>query len=290
LPELTAVSETEVDVVIRRGKVRTSLPEIVGAGSSFHITAEKAYLFWDQVGAFVVRGGREIVVDPLPEVEDRIIRLPLLGVVLAVLLFQRGVPVLHSSAISVNGTAVAFLGVKGAGKSTIAAALYARGHQLIADDLVALDVESPRLPLALPGFGQFKLWPEPAAVALGEDGEALPRLYALSEKRVRMVDSRLVQRPVPLRQIYVLGRSPSPHIEPLRPQEAMIQLLANLYAARLGQQLLQTTGARHFLQCADLARVIPAYRLGWPQSLGALPVTVQLVEEHLARDTPDAPA
>jgi len=52
----------------------------------------------------------------------------------------------------------------------MAATLYARGHYLMADDVVALDLGDPTRPLVFPVF-QFKFWPEAAASALGDDPE-----------------------------------------------------------------------------------------------------------------------
>ena len=289
LPELIAVPGDRVDVTIQLGKVDSLLPKVGAPESYFHIVGEKAYFFWDQVGAFLVRSGKEITVDPLPQVEERLIRLPLLGAVLATLLDQRGATVLHSSAIAVQGAAVALLGNKGSGKSTIAAALYAQGHQLVADDVVALDVNDATEPMAMPGFGQLKLWPGAAAASLGDDPEELPRLHSRADKRARQVISRLVQEPVPLRQIYVLDRGSTPQIERFQPQETMIQLIANLYVARFGQQSLHAKGSTHFLQCAALAGTVPVHRLRWPLAFESLPATVRLIEEHLAGRTDHIP-
>jgi len=281
LPELMAVAEIGLDVAIRWGKVDPWPARIDERGLNFRITGEEAYFFWDAVGAFRVQRGQEIVIDPSPGVEEQLIRLPLLGAVLAVLLYQRGALVLHSSAIAVNDAAIAFLGIKGSGKSTMAAALCMRGHQLVADDLVAVDAHDATNPLALPGFAQIKLWPAMATVVLGDEAEVLPLLHSQSEKRAWQITSRPMQAPVPLSCIFALGRGSSPHIELLRPQETMIQLIANLYAARFGQQLLRTQGARHFLQCAELARTVPTYQLKWPLSLDSLHETVRLVEDYL---------
>jgi hypothetical protein len=53
----------------------------------------------------------------------------------------RGGTSLHASAIAKNGRAVAFLGKSGAGKSTLAAhACRARGFELLADDIVEVDL------------------------------------------------------------------------------------------------------------------------------------------------------
>src|SRR5438876_3447079 len=97
LPELTPLVEVDHDVLIRRGKLGWSQQTHSG-GEATWFSGEEACLHWDQVGTFLVRAGNEIVVDALPGVEESLIRLPLLGAVLAVLLHQRGLLVLHASA------------------------------------------------------------------------------------------------------------------------------------------------------------------------------------------------
>ena len=284
LPELVSVSEVEADVVIRRGKIGCPPSEGDCTGHYFHMTAEEAYLFWEGEGGFLVRNGKEIIVDPLPGVEARLTRLPLLGVVLGTLLQQRGFLGLHASAIALDGGAVAFLGGVGWGKSTMAASLYARGHRLVADDLVALDLDSPGRPMVLPGFPQFKLFPEAAASALGDDPEVLPRLATGFEKRARKVHTGFSQQPLPLRHIYVLSEGPTPKIEPLQPQEAIVHLISHSYAAGILKRFLQgAKAASHFLQCAEIARNVPIYYLKRPRSLSLLAELARLVETHSSK-------
>ena len=285
LPELVSAAETEADVVIQFGKVDRSLLKITRFGSYFYMTAEEVYFFWDEVGAFLIRNGKEIVIDPFSGVEERLLRLPLLGAVLAVLLHQRGFLTLHASAVAINGGAVVFLGGRGWGKSTLAATLYARGHHLIADDLVGLDVGGTRHPMVLPGFPQLKLLPEAAASALGDDPETLPRLAIGYEKRARRGIDRFSHKPLPLKGIYELSKGPAIEIKPLQPQEAIMQVIANSYIARAANQLLQGVGtSSHFLQCTSLINNVPVYRIERPQSLALVPAVAQLVEEHLAYD------
>jgi len=283
LPELVQ-DETKVDVTIRLGKVERASLAANTAKHWFWTTGEEMYLYWQRVGTFLIRAGKEIVIDPCPEVEERVLRLFLLGAVLAVLLHQRGLLVLHASAVALNGGAIAFLGGKRWGKSTLAASLHARGHSLISDDIVALDVSDTKSPIMFPAFPRLKLWPD-AVASLGDDPETLPRLVDQVEKRTRQITCGFSQRPVLLKRLYVLGRGSTPEIEPLSPQEAMIQLIRHSPVARFGQQFLQSGGASHFLQCAALARNVPTYRLKRPVSLTLLPAIARLVEEHLARDT-----
>ena len=64
------------------------------------------------------------------------VRLFLLGSVWGALALQRGLLPLHASAVGRGRTVHAFTGPPGAGKSTLAAALAARGYPLFTDDML----------------------------------------------------------------------------------------------------------------------------------------------------------
>jgi len=125
------------------------------------------------LAAYRVTDGRMIRVFVAEGADASLVRLFLLGPALAVLLHQRKWLVLHASGVSVNGRAAVFVGSKGYGKSTLAAALLARGHRLIADDLVPVDFTDPGHPVVHPGFPQLKLAPA-TAEHLGHQSAALP--------------------------------------------------------------------------------------------------------------------
>ena len=282
LPELVA-GEGEAEVTIRFGAVTGSRAETAGRGWAFHATPEGVVLSWSGVGAFLVRDGREIVMDPLPGVEERVLRLFLLGTTLAVLLHQRGWVVLHGSVVASAGRALAFVGPKQAGKSTIAALLHGRQYDLLADDVVAIDL-SQGDPLALSGFPQMKLWPD-SIEAVGLAAEALPRLRAELEKRSYRVAHGFSQHPVPLRCIYTLSRGPRLKIERLRPAEALKALMPHWYGARYGMELLRALGlVAFFRQCTSLASTVAICRLERPTSLSDLPEVARLIDAHLAGD------
>lgn len=279
LPELVA-GGAGTDVLVRWGRV-DRLPSAADAtGTGFWAKSGEACHFVEGVGAFGVRCGREIIVEPAVGVEQRVLRLFILGPVLGVLLHQRGFLVLHASAVAANGFAVSFLGGRGWGKSTVAAAFHARGHAFVADDVTAIDM-SPGGFTVLPAFPQLKLWPE-GVVSLGEAPERLPRIHPLVEKRARRATQGFSRRPCPLKRIYVLAEGPDPAIEPLRPQEALIELVRHSY----GTRLLKLDGAAclHFLQCTRLATHITICRLRRPRSLPVLSDLANLVEDDLARD------
>lgn len=277
LPELVAGGAGR-DVVVRWGIVDRIPSDVIATGECFHTSSDEAYLFWRDVGRLLVREGREIIADPAPWAERGVLRLFILGPALAVLLHQRGRLVLHASAVAVDGGAVVFLGGPGWGKSTLAAALFARGHGILADDVTAVDADASS-PTVFPGFPQLKLWPE-AAAALGDGPETLPRIHPMLEKRARPAGRGFPEAPLPLKRIYVLARGPAHVLELLRPQEALVELVRHSYCARL---LNGRDARRHFLHCASLANRVPVCRLKGERSLSALPNLAQLVEEDLDR-------
>src|ERR1700730_14845287 len=118
LPELLSLEQVEPDVIIREGTTGRPRPKTGPRGSYFDLTPGEAYLFWDEVGGFLVRSGNEIIVEPFCGVDQRIVRLPLLGAVLSMVIYQRGLIILHGSSVAIDGQAVAFLGASGQGKST----------------------------------------------------------------------------------------------------------------------------------------------------------------------------
>jgi hypothetical protein len=286
LPGLVASeARAEPDVFVRLGRVNRMPPKAEHRGGCFHATSDEAYFFWEEGGVYLVRGGREIIVEPAPGVEEWMLCLVVLGVALGVLLHQRGLLTLHASAVAVDGAAVAFLGGKGAGKSTTAAALHIRGYSVVADDVVALDVGDTASPMLLPGVPRLKLWPEVAAL-LGDEPDALPRIHPQLEKRARLVAYESPQVPLPLRCIYVLAEGTHLAVETLQAREIFLEMVGHSYALRF----LGTAGvtASHFHQCVRLANSVPVRRLKRPRSLSALPGVARLVREHFASDTRQA--
>ena len=266
LPELSSGSGV-VDLTIRKGVIENMPSEAVGAYSYYKARNDGIYLAWDGVGAFKVKDGCDMIVQPQPGVEERIIRLFILGTALAMVLHQRGDSiVLHASVVDVSGSAVAFVGEKGAGKSTLAGTLHKMGYDLIADDILSVKISRGRAE-ALPGFPHLKLWPD-SAESLGCSPSDLPRLRPELEKRSLRLKDGFANAAVPLHGIYIIDDGSHLAIEKLQPQEALLALMPHWYGARFGVDFLQKLGLGiHFRQCTKLANWANIYRLTRPRSL-----------------------
>ena len=283
LPELQPTLATQSDIQVSFGAIAWN-PDIDSeTWDHFQVNGrDEAYLYWRVVGKFWVRAGREIIIDPIPEVTEKVMRLPLLGAVLAMVLHQRQLLVLHASAVAIGNGAAVFLGRKGQGKSTMAATLFGRGHRLLADDVTAVDLRHPEQPMILPGFPQIKLWPEAVVAALGDDPDHLVRVHPEVEKRARPTAENFLQIPLPLKRLYILTQGDAIAIQPFSPAQALIQLIANSYIpSLLNHQFLNTTDApQHLQQCTRLTGAVR--QLMRPRSLDLLPEVAQYVENDMA--------
>jgi len=282
LPELIPIAETIPDLTIEWGKVDRAPMTTYYEGMDIYTTSEFSSFFWNEVGAISIRAGRKVILDPFPGVEERLLRLPLLGIAFAVVLHQQGFFELHGSSVEIDGQAVVFMAGKGWGKSTLAATLYSRGHELITDDLVAIRFEQGK-PVVVPAFPQLKLLPDAAAFALGDDPDTLPCLATGYDKRARLGLDRFAQKPLPLKGIYQLDKGEELALKPLNPQEATRQLVANSFIARCASPLLVGDGAiKHFQDCTKVIEQVPIYRLERPQSLELVSAIAQLIEENIS--------
>ncbi|HUC84224.1 MAG TPA: hypothetical protein VL970_03450 [Candidatus Acidoferrales bacterium] len=236
-------------------------------------------IFWRGVGTFLIRQGREILIEPEPDAEEALVRLFLLGPLLGILLHQRGVLVLHASVVSVNGYVVGFMGEKGWGKSTTAAAFNAKGHALVTDDILAVVPGMDGAFMVQPGPPQFKLWPEAAAASFGDDPETLMRLHSRIEKRERSANTGHIGEPLPLRRLYILDRGEQLECIPMSPAAALLSLVRHSYLSGIMKSLGSVE--RNFRQCAQLAEQVPVSSLKRPKDLGALGSIVELVKQDI---------
>jgi hypothetical protein len=241
-------------------------------------------IYWPGAGTFQICHGNEILVDPKADVEEAVMRLFLVGPALGILLHQRGVLLLHASVVSLGGQAVGFMGEKGWGKSTTAAALNARGHPLVADDLLAIIPGADGTPMVQPGPPQFKLWPEAAAASFGDEPDCLTPLHSQIDKRERSANSNFIEEPLPLRHLYLLDRGQWLESIPLPPAEALLACVRHTYLSNI----IKVVGGqdKNFLQCCQLVQRVNVALLRRPKDLKALSKIAQTVEHDIAGMVP----
>jgi hypothetical protein len=204
----------------------------------------------------------------------------LLGPVLGLLLRLRGVTCLHASAVAFGDRSVAFVGSTGAGKSTTAAAFARQGCGVISDDIVAL-VEQEGTFHVTPAYPHLCLWPESVNM-LYDSPEALPRLIPdWDKRRLALGDrgTRFESRRLPLGAIYILSErrpDPAPYVRAIRPQSALLALVADTYANKILDQAMR---AREFDVLGRLVTSVPIRRVCAHEDAARLEELCKVVRE-----------
>ena len=286
LAELESVSDKAVaDICIVRAEWCSSLPD-KGQPPIFNYQASRGVeMIWPGVAAFVIIGDNRIEVTPYPDVPETFLAFPILGPVFGWLLERRGLFVLHASGIALNGSCVAFLGDKMAGKSTTAAAFLRRGARLVTDDLLAVTIAERDEPIVHPAFAQLKLADDAADEISVPGSQPLPLVFDGFPKRQHRLDV-MERRQIKLRRLFILERGAQvPGIRVMASSDAMLALMRFSYSVRFASAPADPERrARHFQACATLARLGGVAVLEVPARLGALDAVVDMVLQDIGRD------
>ena len=283
LPELPACSESgqTPDIVFERGSVEPAPESAPGKrGRRIQASPGRCRLTYDAFGTFLVEDGTRVTFDPgSSEVTDTMaVRRLFENEILGVAHHLRGNLVLHASAVSVNGRGAVFLGPRGAGKSTTAAAFSGQGYTVLEDDVVAIDIGGER-PTLFPGVPQLRLKPD-AVEALGIEGTTTHRDDGGSGKQYLELEP--ASDPVPFSRCYLLQDGEPIRFEELPARDRVVELVSRTHAQGLVRKTAMETD--HFQQCTTVADSVPFQKLYRPRDHEELPAVVEAVASDLFED------
>jgi hypothetical protein len=293
LPELfPTLPGSGPDVVVRIGPVSPLPDDQSGSAYCSHWLGAEAFYAVPHVGRVAARRGVELVIDPEPGASQAAMSLFACGVGLATLMHQRGLLVLHGSGVArcaagESEGVLLFLGQKGSGKSTTAAALVPAGFDLLFDDVAPVAVDDP--PRTWRGYPELKLWPD-VVESLAVAPDELPRLVHYSEKRRHRLGptaragedgKRLSPSAVGIDAVYVIACGTPLAVVDLEAADACMALVQQSFFLR---QIVkeESDRERHLDQCAALARATRVKRLQLPRDLAQLPQLVELLQRDRA--------
>ena len=271
LPELQAPAVAAApDVHIRVGAVPENLPDAQASGVLFQAAPNRFLLRLDHA-RFLVQNGSEIRVKRLAENEAQL-RVFLLGSCFGALLHQRGLLVLHASAVQTPKGAVAFAGVSGSGKSTALGVFLRRGYPLLSDDLAAIRRDENGRLVVEPAIPRARLWSD-SAKRLGHVTDALEREQPELEKFV-LPARNFASAPVPLHRVYLLNSdnlAKNVSLESLPAFKAFNVLVHHTYRKRFLKGLaMQTVHFNLVAAAAGQAKVVKVTRPSKPFLLDEL--------------------
>ncbi|WP_437881943.1 hypothetical protein [Pseudomonas sp. LRF_L74] len=200
----------------------------------------------------------------------------LLGPALGFICHQRQVLPLHGASIKIGDAAVTLVGKSGAGKSTSAAALIKRGHQLLCDDISVVDAVKAEIQ---PSFPALKLWQD-AAHAMDIQTDDLNKVRTGLQKFHYPTGSNFNSTPTPLQAIIILA--PRSHVassalSSLDKISALAQLRPHIYRRKLSQ--LTGVERTYFKQLGQLVSTVPVMVINRPDDLSHLDSVINLIEK-----------
>ena len=252
------------DVVISLSDFPDHLPDALRSSAVHEVNSDALLVRVAGVGRYLVRKGREILIDPDGSATDHDLRVYLLGTCLGALLHQRGFLVLHASGVITDEGCVLFAGDSGAGKSTLLAEFLRHGFKMVVDDVCAVRFDAADGPIVVPSYPRTRLWGD-AAARLAIDTSQLPRTKSSWDKFERQVTGQFSDREARLTHVFHLT---GPHdssefsVEHLGPIDAFRTLVDNTYRGILldGMDLRKS----HFELASSVARSIEVTRVQRP--------------------------
>lgn len=185
----------------------------------------------------------------------------------------RGLEVFHASAVTIGGRAVGFVGPTGAGKTSLAVQLVARGARFVTDDVLALDRPDGGV-RAHPGAAIASVRPAERDAIPSPTWDTLGPVLGHSEKTYLELPRE--DGPAPLAGLYFLRSTGGHAVEHLeRPDPRLLLASTFVLGVRTPARL-----ANQLDLCAQLGREVPMFGLEVAQHTGSRHVA-EVVEAHV---------
>jgi hypothetical protein len=248
--------------------------------TSFHRVAPGYVLRFPDLADYEVSAdGYRVSCTPVPGVSDASVQHLYLNQVLPLAQSRHGKLMFHASAVQLASGCVAFMGVSGMGKSTLAASFATSGSSFLTDDGLEVRFESGRL-MATPSHPSIRLWQDSEAALIAAGAPKAEPLNYTSKARLLAQDAMsYCETPQPLLAVYVLSGDPAEHvmIERIGPGLAVKELVKHSFLLDFEEQ---DSLATHFDELARLVQSLAFFSLRYPRNFGALPEVRSAIAEH----------
>ena len=208
-PELLESNEESNDIKIVIGTTPDALKgDQVVKKVRYSATENEVLYKLKGAGKIYITNGSTITVEPEANPDWQHLKNHIRGRAIAAILHQRGLSILHGSAICHNDEAIIFIGKSGGGKSTFLAAFIEKGYDFISDDLCLLKKQPNGTIKIAPAYPQIRLWT--SSIDLIGSSDNLTKgaeLRSGLDKYFYVPDTKFNQQPVSVRSIYVLNAS-----------------------------------------------------------------------------------
>ncbi|OGA18529.1 MAG: hypothetical protein A3H32_19750 [Betaproteobacteria bacterium RIFCSPLOWO2_02_FULL_63_19] len=237
----------------------------------FYCSGKQYLLRFPGLADFTVSAnGTKAAAYPMPGVSRATIEHLYLNQIVPLALSRQRKLVLHASAVEVRDRAVAFLGVSGRGKSTLAASFSISGYRFLTDDGLLTDKEGDGY-IVHPGHPSIRLWEDSREALIPGGTDAASPVDYTSKARLLADDQvAFCNAARPLCRVYFLGDGNTGRVEivPLGGRDAMVELVRHSFLLDVEEREML---ARHFELLSALVEIPMFFRLDYPRSYAVLP-------------------
>lgn len=230
----------------------------------------------------VSRDGECITCTPAIGVEDKTSQHLYLNQVLPLALSRKGKLLFHASAVDIGGSAIAFVGESGRGKSTLAASFATSGYRFLTDDGLMIEADRGDYQV-MPSHPSIRLWQDSEEALITAEVPMAPSLDFTSKGRFLAGEFiPFCESPLRLGKVYFLGDGSASQItfQEVAPAAALIELVKHSFLLDIEEQNLLAT---HFDELSKLANLPIYYRLDYPRRYEELPDIRQAIIQHAAQ-------
>lgn len=222
-----------------------------------------------------------------PEWRDTLFAL--MNPVMAAAVTLQGAPVLHSSSLVLNGKSTLVMGISGAGKSSLSAALAANGLSVHSDDIGVIEWNKGDIPLVMSGYSRIKIdtslekylnVPGLSFISItkeidyaGVPDHTAAQLQKAGQEKwlsAKYFPGGFHAGAAPLNTVLILDERikeiTKPRIKLLRPMKAGMALTEHMY----GRDWLNPPGPKTLKVSTRLAESVPVYKINMPDNLDIL--------------------
>jgi len=283
-PELLPYEFETPDVTISLGKTPEALiGEDVVHRVRVSISPKEYLLKTLNIANYYAANGNEIIVEPLPEGDEKSVRLFFLSNAMPAILHQRNLIPLHASGVFYKDGVALFCGKSGAGKSTLITALQQKGFTIFSDDVCVLQQQANTIITAVPSYPMIKLWQdsfEKTGMVMAEESERIrPQLL----KYAKFFHSDFTTQPMPVKFVFSLEKmlqATNVKLTKLNNIAAFKEIQANTY--RPLQTVAMQKRQEHFSMTSQLTACAEIFKLIRPMDGNTIEKVIALITEHLA--------
>ena len=280
IPEFEVIDDyCNIDAKLSFGIVNEDIIEKITQGYVANYEKKDMWFYVENVAIFHIYNGNTVIVEPMGDKNNKMIKLYIMGSVMGMILLQKNRVAIHGGGIVVDGKGCIFTGQKGAGKSTITTALRKKGYKFIADDVCSINMGDVNT--ISHGFGYQKLC-EDAMGKLGyniDDYEPFRGDLDINKYIVPAFDE-FTKEEVPLEAIFELsvGDVEKVEIEEVLGASKINKILENIFRI----EILKFAGGidpSYFKKCLNIAKNTRLYKITRPKNVFSVEDQIHFVKD-----------